>query len=192
MFSNDYSDTLFPLQKPETRKWIFLGKLKIHSILPKINNKIRKKFNSPTNKTNPTLINDYMSFVKRKNQSNDLNRINQNKLKSYNNLRIRNISYRETPKLSPFISNEIPFIKNKKKKNDKVNNTKFNIKNIVFDIKGKNLSNSFEDNYIFYLTKKYYEKYKDRNYSTINKLRKTEKKMKINFIYQNFFSKKSF
>ena len=105
-----------------------------------------------------------------------MNRINQNKLKSYNNLRIRNISYRETPKLSPFISNEIPFIKNKKKKNDKVNNTKFNIKNIVFDIKGKNLSNSFEDNYIFYLTKKYYEKYKDRNYSTINKLRKTEKK----------------
>ncbi len=33
-------------------------------------------------------------------------------------------------------------------------------------IKGKNLS---KDNYIFYLTKKYYEKYKDRNYSTINK-----------------------
>ena len=86
-----------------------------------------------------------------------------------------------------FLSSKI-----KKKKNDKVNNTKFNIKNIVFDIKGKNLSNSFEDNYIFYLTKKYYEKYKDRNYSTINKLRKTEKKMKINFSYQNFFSKKSF
>ena len=42
--------------------------------------------------------------------------------------------------------------------------------------KRKKLCNSFEDNYIFYLTKKYYEKYKDRNYSTINKLRKTEKK----------------
>jgi hypothetical protein len=66
-----------------------------------------------------------------------------------------------------------------------------NIKNIVFNIKKKNLDNSFDDNGSF-LTKRYYEKHKNENNLIMTKLNENEKRMKMIFNFKKHFSKKSF
>jgi hypothetical protein len=41
-----YSDKFFPLQKPQTRKWMILGKKKLDNILPLLKNKNNISLNS--------------------------------------------------------------------------------------------------------------------------------------------------
>ena len=58
--NNNYSDRLFPLQKPQIKKWISLGQ----SILPKLTNINNKKKFDSLNKMNTTLLNDLKIKIK--------------------------------------------------------------------------------------------------------------------------------
>ncbi len=80
----------------------------------------------------------------------------------------------------------------KNKSDNKIYFQKYkSIKNIIFNnIKRKNIGNSSEEN-TFYLTKKDYEKHKDKKNITVTKLNDIDKRMKIIFNFKKFSLKKS-
>jgi hypothetical protein len=188
--NNNYSDRLFPLQKPQIKKWISLGQ----SLLPKlinINNK--KKFDS-LNKMNTTLLNDYISLFKNKNQMNHFYKFQQfhknNSLNSFKiNRKKRELNLRETYQ-NPSLKVCEGYLHKNKSDNKIYFQKDKNIKNIIFNIQRRNLGNSYEEN-TFYLTKKYYEKHKDKKNITVTKLNDIDKRMKIIFNFKKFSLKKS-
>jgi len=187
--NNNYSDRLFPLQKPQIKKWISLGQ----SLLPKlinINNK--KKFDS-LNKMNTTLLNDYISLFKNKNQMNHFYKFQQfhknNSLNSFKiNRKKRELNLRETYQ-NPSLKVCEGYLHKNKSDNKIYFQKDKNIKNIIFNIQRRNLGNSYEEN-TFYLTKKYYEKHKDKKNIKLTKLNDIDKRMKIIFNFKKFSLKK--
>jgi hypothetical protein len=184
-----YSDKFFPLQKPQTRKWMILGKKKLDNILPLLKNKNNISLNSRKEQTNPFSLNSSMTLRKSNSQ-----KINVIKFKGIKFLSVGNSIDNKMKRYSSnnfFFRNPLTVYKNRinmeKIKIKKMNN----IKNIVFNIKKKNLDNSFDDNGSF-LTKRYYEKHKNENNLIMTKLNENEKRMKMIFNFKKHFSKKSF
>ena len=80
-----YSDKFFPLQKPQTRKWMILGKKKLDNILPLLKNKNNISLNSRKEQTNPFSLNSSMTLRKSNSQ-----KINVIKFKGIKFLSVRN------------------------------------------------------------------------------------------------------
>ena len=190
-YNNNDTDRLFPLQQPHIKKWISLGK----SILPKLTNiNTNKKCDSP-NKTNSTLLNNYLSLFKNKSQINHFL-----KFEEFHKNNNQNSIEGNKKKIGLNIKNNYqnPSLKvcegylHKNKSDNKIYFQKYkSIKNIIFNnIKRKNIGNSSEEN-TFYLTKKYYEKHKDKKNITVTKLNDIDKRMKIIFNFKKFSLKKS-
>jgi hypothetical protein len=187
--NNNYSDRLFPLQKPQIKKWISLGQ----SILPKLTNINNKKKFDSLNKMNTTLLNDYISLFKNKNQMNHFYKFQQfhknNSLNSFKiNRKKRELNLRETYQ-NPSLKVCEGYLHKNKSDNKIYFQKDKNIKNIIFNIQRRNLGNSYEEN-TFYLTKKYYEKHKDKKNITVTKLNDIDKRMKIIFNFKKFSLKK--
>ena len=181
-----YSDKFFPLQKPQTRKWMILGKKKLDNILPLLKNKNNTSLNSRKEQTNPFSLNSSMTLRKSNSQ-----KINVIKFKGIKFLSVGNSIDNKMKRYSSnnfFFRNPLTVYKNRinmeKIKIKKMNN----IKNIVFNIKKKNLDNSFDDNGSF-LTKRYYEKHKNQNNFIMTKLNENEKRMKMIFNFKKFQKK---
>ena len=187
--NNNYSDRLFPLQKPQIKKWISLGQ----SILPKLTNINNKKKFDSLNKMNTTLLNDYISLFKNKNQMNHFYKFQQfhknNSLNSFKiNRKKRELNLRETYQ-NPSLKVCEGYLHKNKSDNKIYFQKDKNIKNIIFNIQRRNLGNSYEEN-TFYLTKKYYEKHKDKKNIKLTKLNDIDKRMKIIFNFKKFSLKK--
>ena len=187
--NNNYSDRLFPLQKPQIKKWISLGQ----SILPKLTNINNKKKFDSLNKMNTTLLNDYISLFKNKNQINHFYKFQQfhknNSLNSFKiNRKKRELNLRETYQ-NPSLKVCEGYLHKNKSDNKIYFQKDKNIKNIIFNIQRRNLGNSYEEN-TFYLTKKYYEKHKDKKNIKLTKLNDIDKRMKIIFNFKKFSIKK--
>ena len=187
--NNNYSDRLFPLQKPQIKKWISLGQ----SILPKLTNINNKKKFDSLNKMNTTLLNDYISLFKNKNQINHFYKFQQfhknNSLNSFKiNRKKRELNLRETYQ-NPSLKVCEGYLHKNKSDNKIYFQKDKNIKNIIFNIQRRNLGNSYEEN-TFYLTKKYYEKHKDKKNIKLTKLNDIDKRMKIIFNFKKFSLKK--
>ena len=187
--NNNYSDRLFPLQKPQIKKWISLGQ----SILPKLTNINNKKKFDSLNKMNTTLLNDYISLFKNKNQMNHFYKFQQfhknNSLNSFKiNRKKRELNLRETYQ-NPSLKVCEGYLHKNKSDNKIYFQKDKNIKNIIFNIQRRNLGNSYEEN-TFYLTKKYYEKHKDKKNYKLTKLNDIDKRMKIIFNFKKFSLKK--
>ena len=187
--NNNYSDRLFPLQKPQIKKWISLGQ----SILPKLTNINNKKKFDSLNKMNTTLLNDYISLFKNKNQMNHFYKFQQfhknNSLNSFKiNRKKRELNLRETYQ-NPSLKVCEGYLHKNKSDNKIYFQKDKNIKNIIFNIQRRNLGNSYEEN-TFNLTKKYYEKHKDKKNIKLTKLNDIDKRMKIIFNFKKFSLKK--